>query len=169
MYTVHGIYITGVGVCTNDRRERPVSLNTPAVQQNGHALQLSTRLCRAAGGPRGACGAGCGAAEWTCVLRYASAELRADHEVVLAAVQQYGDALHAVRFCRSAGRLRDRAGCGAKAWRCAVLSLCRAEGGPRGCAGCGAASWICASLRLCRAAGGPQGRAGRGAAGWTCA
>jgi len=36
---------------------------------------------------------GCGAAEWTCAYVRLSAELRADHEVVLAAVQHDGDAL----------------------------------------------------------------------------
>ena len=51
------------------------------------------RLCRAVGGPR--VHAGRGAAEWTSasVRLYASAKLRADREVVLAAVRQNGDAL----------------------------------------------------------------------------
>ena len=62
-----------------------------AVQQYGGACAL-LGLRRAAGGPR-VC-AGCGTAVCGRALGAASEELRADREVVLAGVQQDGDALH---------------------------------------------------------------------------
>ena len=59
-------------------------------------MRFSTSaLCRAAGGPRGACGAVAAVQQNgpECAYVRLSAELRADHEVVLAAVQHDGDAL----------------------------------------------------------------------------